>query len=87
MNTCGCERITLGLLVYPQPEFTILTFSIDPTDVTTASNSPPVPLPSMIIVGGISVLYPDPVWFITISSIPLNCLTTNVLLVFAMTGV
>ena len=54
--------MTLGFLVYPEPEFLILTVSIDPTDVTIASRVPGVvPSPSIVIVGGISSLYPEPV--------------------------
>ena len=43
--------------MYPEPELIILTVSIVPTEVTTACNSPPLPVAlSIVIVGGISEL-------------------------------
>ena len=74
--------------MYPEPELIILTVSIDPTLDTTACNSPSWPLVlSIIIVGGISVLYPEPVCVICISSIPLYWRTVNCLFVLSITGV
>ena len=86
MKIWGCEIITLGFTVYPEPELIILTLLIDPTLVTTASSWPENPSPSIVIVGGMSVLYPEPFCVITISSIPLICLTTNVLFVLLIRG-
>ena len=52
--------MTLGFTVYPEPELTIFTALIEPTLVTTAASEPEEPSPSIVITGGISVLYPEP---------------------------